>query len=177
MKLDIVPGRLRFCGQLCRALRVDHAYALMRRDVPIHRELRAMFARSFYTRAAFIDGHLAAMWGAEGSMIGSEAFLWLALSQYALRYPVTVLRHARREIELLASTRQTLVTTVIPEDEPALRLATFLGFESPDGFGGGPARSAISRRNLIQYMERSPHLLVQAGGAQQIGLVWHREAS
>jgi hypothetical protein len=172
MKLEITDAKLRHCGQIARLLRVEHAYELMRREVPIHRELRVMFNQSFYKRAAFVDGHLCAVWGAEGSMMSSTANVWLALSQYAVKFPITVLRVARRELQHLGRFKPEIITTVIPQDEAAHRLVAFLGFESPDGFGGGPARDRSARGNMLRYIRSNPDLLVPAGPTKQIGLIY-----
>lgn len=175
MKLDIVPARRHHLGKIARSMRVEHAASLMRMQVPIHGDLCTYYERSYYARSAFLDGHLCAVWGAEGSPISSTCSLWLVLSQYALRFPVTILRQAKKEIEYLARTKTMLVTTVIPDDAAAQRLVAFLGFEAPDGFGGGPARTRSARGNLIRYLMRNPDLMIPAGSAQQIGVIWRRE--
>jgi hypothetical protein len=175
LKVQIVPAKLWHCGAIARYLRVEHAAMLMRTNVPIHRELRATFDRSYYRRAAFVDGHLAAVWGCEGSAISSTGLLWLAMSQYAVKFPMAVLRHARREIDHLAKTKTELVTTLLPDDEPAYRLAIFLGFEAPDGFGGGRARDRHARGPLMGYLRSNPDFLVSAGVGHQVGVVWRRE--
>lgn len=177
MEVEIVDAKIRHCGQIARYLRVDHAAMLMRRDVPIHRELRRHFDASYYRRSAFVDGHLAAVWGCEGALISSSGFLWLALSQYALKFPTAALRYAKREIDHLAKTKTELGTTLLPEDEAAQRLAVFLGFESRDGFGGGRARSRKFRSNLMRYWRSNTELLVDTGRNAQIAVIWHRQGS
>ncbi len=175
MKIDIVPAKLHHCGILARFLRVEHAALLMRTNVPIHRELRDTFERSYYRRSAFVDGHLAGMWGCEGSLISSQGMVWLAMSQYAVKFPMTALRLAKREIDHLAKTKTELLTTLLPDDEPAHRLALFLGFEALDSFGGGRARCRRTRSTLMRHLRTNPDFLVNAGTAKQIGVVWHRE--
>lgn len=175
MNLQIIDAKPHHCGQIARSIRVDHHAALLKVNVPIHHELRAAFDRSYYRRAAFFDGHLAAVWGAEGSILASRSLVWLALAQYAVKFPIAVLRQAKREIDYLARTKSELVTTVIPDDEAAQRLVAFLGFESPDGFGGGPARTRSSRGNLVRYLKSNPSLImVTAGSARQVGVIWRR---
>ena len=174
MKVEITEAKLQHCGQITRLLRVEHAAMLLRMGVPIHRELRDSFHRSYYRRAAFVDGHLVAVWGCEGSLISSTGLLWLAMSQYAVKFPMAVLRYAKREIEHLGKTKTELVTTLLPDDEPAHRLAVFLGFEAPDGFGGGRARDRRFRNNLMNYWRSNPELLMESGGAAQVGVIWRR---
>lgn len=175
MKVELTAGRLHHCGQLARTMRVDHHAALIRMGVPIHRELRDIFGRSYYRRAAFVDGHLAALWGVEGTRLTSWGRLWLVLSQYAMTFPITVARHAKREIAQIAMVKPTLVTTVIADDAPAQRLVVFLGFEAPDGFGGGPAKTRSARGNLARYLYRNGDLMVRAGNAQQVEVIFRRD--
>lgn len=174
MKVEIVDAKIRHCGQITRSLRVDHAATLMRMDVQIHRELRHYFDTSYYKRSAFIDGHLVAVGGCQGSLISSSGFLWLALSQYAMKFPVAVLRYAKREIEHLAKTKTELRTTLLPDDVPAQRLAAFLGFEAVDGFGGGRAQDRRGRGLLMNHWRSNPDFMVAAGSAQQIPVFWRR---
>lgn len=176
MKIEIVNAKRYHCGHMARLMRVEHHAALLRMQVPIHREIRRTFDLSFYRRSAFLDGDLAAMWGLEGSMLSSAARVWLVLSQHVLKHPTLILRHAAREIERMAATRSELVTTVIPDDDAAHRLVAFLGFESPDGFGGGRARNRSGRNNLIRYFRNNPDLMVHAGPMPQIGVVYRKEA-
>jgi hypothetical protein len=176
MKLVITDAKRFHCGQMARSMRVEHHAALLKMGVSIHRELRRVFDLSYYSRAAFVDGHLAGLWGLEGSMLSSSAKVWLVLSQYALRFPVTVLRQAKTEIAYMAATKTDLITTMIPDDEPAHRLVAFLGFESPDGFGGGRPRSRSGRNNLLRYLKNNPELMVSAGTASQIGVIYRRDS-
>lgn len=177
MRVEIVEAKLWHCGAIARSLRVEHAGMLIRMGVPIHRELRDYFDRSYYRRSALVDGHLVAVWGCEGSLISSSGLLWLAMSQYAVKFPIAVLRYAKREIAHLAKTKTELGTTLLPDDEAAHRLAVFLGFEAFDGFGGGRARDRRFRNNLMNYWRSNPELLVSAGRSAQIGVIWRRQGS
>lgn len=171
MKLDITEGRRRHCGQICRLMRADHEMALRRMQVPIHRELRAMFDGSHYTRAAFIDGNLSALWGVNGTMLESQGLVWMVLAQHALRYPATIARVARGEMERMVLGKDYLFTTVIADDIPSQRFAAFLGFQPKDG-GLPRAEGAAARRGMVTYLQNNPDLMVQAGMSQQIGIVY-----
>ena len=175
MKIDIVDGERFHCGQIARTLRAEHHLLLLRKNVNVHRELRKKFDASYYRRSAFIDGYLAAVWGVEGSPLSFTGQLWLALSQYALRYPLAVLRQAKVEIEHVSRLQREIVTTVQPEDEAAHRLVVWLGFETADGFGGGPAHTRSRRNNLLRYMSNNPELVHDYGGGGQIGVIWRKE--
>lgn len=171
MNLTVTEGKLRHCGQICRLMRADHEMVLRRMNVPIHRELRAMFAGSYYTRAAFVDGHLSALWGLLGSMLDPEGLVWMVLAQHAMRYPATVARVAREEIARMAEGKEFLFTTVAAEDEVAQRFAAFLGFQPKDG-GMEPVADRRGRRAMLRYFRDNPDLMVQAGASQQIGVIY-----
>lgn len=175
MKIEISEAKAWHVGAILRRMRVDHEAAMRQMNVNLHHELRAKFLCSYYRRAGFIDGELAAVWGVEGTSLSAEGLPWLVLSQYAVKFPVAVLRYARKEIAYLARTKVRLVTTVVPSDEAAQRLVAFLGFEAPDGFGDGPAFSRSSRNDLLDHLRSNPDLLVSAGSAQQIGVIWRRQ--
>lgn len=176
MNIEIADAKRFHCGQMARLMRADHHAALLKMGVPVHQELRRTFDLSYYRRSAFVDGYLFAMWGMEGSIFASMAKVWLVLSQYAAGFPVTILRHAKQEIADMALTKSTLITTLIPDDEPAHRLVAFLGFEAPDGFGGGPPRGRSSRNNLLRYMRNNPEMLIPSGMMPQIGVIRHSRA-
>lgn len=175
MKLVITDAKRFHCGQIARTMRVDHEASLRVMGVSIHRELRRVFGLSYYRRCAHLDGHLVALWGMEGSMMSSSGKVWLVLSQYALRFPKLILGHARLEIENMALGKSELFTTVIPDDEPAQRLVAHLGFESPDGFGEGPARTVRARGRLVRHLNGNPDLMVEAGTARQVAVVWRKD--
>src|SRR5205814_7610958 len=113
---------------------------------------------------AFIDGNLAGVWGVMGTPLAYTGLLWMALSQYALKFPTTVLKLTRSEIKVISRLQREIVTTVMPEDEAAHRLVVWLGFETPCGFGGGPAHTRSRRNNLLRYMANNPELVHDYGG-------------
>lgn len=173
--LAIVEGKRRFCGPMARYMRIEHHAALLKMKVEVHREIRRVFDSSFYRRAAFVDGHLAAMWGVTGSAASAHGMLWLVLGQHAVKHPAMIFRQAKRELEHLASTKRLLATTLIPDDEASARFVIALGFESPDGFGGGRARSRSGRGNLLRYVRNNHELMVDAGSARQVAMIWQPE--
>lgn len=176
MKLEVTEGHLWQCGRIARSMRVDHHRLLLSMGVPIHRELRAMFEGSYYRRAAHLDGTLAAIWGVESTPVSSDGRVWLVLAQHAIKHPMTIIRQARRELTHLAGTKSCLTTTVIADDEPAIRLAVMLGFRVENDPAGVPASGKEGRGRLMRYLKGNPDLLVPAGGAQQIAVVWRPEA-
>lgn len=171
MKLVITDAKRFHCGQIARTMRVDHEAALLKMGVSVHRELRRVYGLSYYRRAAHLDGYLVGLWGMEGSMLSSQGKVWLVLAQYALRFPKLILGHARAELANMAIGKSELFTTVIPDDEAAHRLVAHLGFESPDGFGEGPARTVRDRGRLLRHLSTTPDLMVES----QVGVIWRKD--
>lgn len=174
MKIEIRDGERWHCGQIARTMRAEHHLLLLKKGVNVHREIRKKFDGSYYKRAAFVDGYLTALWGVEGSALSFTGLLWLVLSQYGTRFPLAVLRVAKEEIINISRMQHEVVTTVLPDDEAAHRLVVWLGFETPDGFGGGPAHNRQRRNNLLRYMANNSELVRDYGGGGQIGVIWRR---
>ncbi len=100
---EIIEARPWHCGQMCRQLRHEHAQALVRMAVNSHREMKSCFDQSSYSRAWLIDGRLGAIGGVTGSLLDPAGYVWLAISQDAMRYPKAVVREARRQLAARAS--------------------------------------------------------------------------
>lgn len=128
-EFQIVEAREYHCGQIIRRLREEHHAAIAGLGVNAHREIRANFADSAYRRAWLINGRLAALGGVTGPLASSQGFIWLALTAQATRYPLEIVKEARRQIDHILETKRDLVTSLIPGDRTAIRFATFLGFE------------------------------------------------
>lgn len=128
MKVEIVDAKRRHCGPMARMMRVDHEAALRRRGVHLHRAIKEKFVESYYCRTAFVDGHIAGMWGLCGSSLASDGMVWLVVAQHIIKHRRKIVEVARAELALMARGKVSLGTTVIPEDETARRFAAFLGF-------------------------------------------------
>lgn len=132
MRVEIVEAKRRHCGPMARMMRVEHDAALRRRGVNLHRAIRDKFAESHYCRTAFVDGHIAGMWGLCGSALSSEGMVWLVVAQHVVKHRRKIVEVARAELAKMAEHKAALGTTVLPDDVPACRFAEFLGF-SPVG--------------------------------------------
>ncbi len=161
------------CGKMARMLRPAHEASFVSFGVSSHREIRTTFAASFYKKAFLIDGKLAGLGGAFGPLLSPFAFVWVCLSDRATRYPVQIVREARKQLAEIMKTREELSTIVMLNDEAALRLATFLGFHVCDHGMGAPAESRAGRRMLREYIMSTPELHVNAGKASFIRMGYH----
>jgi hypothetical protein len=136
-RFAIIEARAHFCGQMARALRHEHKAAVMGLHAHCHRELRARFDRSDWTRAWMVDGRLAALGGVCGSLLSPTGYVWLAFSESALRHPVAIVRETKRQLDEIMITKRELLTLILHEDARSMRFAEFLGFEPVKWIEGG----------------------------------------
>ena len=155
MKFEVVEAKAFHCGQISRTLRESHRVLVAHFGVDGHRQLRARFEESAFRRAWKIDGHLAAIGGVTGPMLASSGLIWLAVAGEAMRYPVAMVREARKQLDEICVTKRDLYTTIIDGDEESKRFAIFLGF-TPDEEGLQPASSKFGRMLLKDRFEASP---------------------
>lgn len=147
MRFEIIEGRPWHCGQIARTMRREHREAVACLGIDSHREISQRFEVSAFRRAWLIDGKLAALGGITGSAISGTGFLWLALSESATRYPVAIIKEARRQLDEILTVKNEIVTTILDMDEPARRMAIFLGFHGKDRLtvGQGTAVAMVLR--------------------------------
>lgn len=162
------------CGRIARMLRPEHEAALVRIGVNTHREIRGTFSASYYRKAFLIDGKLAGIGGVMGSILSPFGFVWLALTDRATRYPMEIVREARRQLVEIMITKNELATTVAMDDPAALRLATFLGFHVADEGFGAPAETRVGRRTLREYIMANSDLHLSFNGRPFVRMGYHR---
>ena len=174
-RFAIVEARPYHCGAMARALRLEHRKAVAVTGYNAHYELAARFRDSAFRRAWMIDGQLAALGGVTGSMIDPAGQVWLALSHRALRYPVHLVREARRQLAEIMTMKHEIATLALGSDDAALRFALFLGFLPV----GSPLRSAQTRegrRMLLRFMD-TPDQRMVVGDGFGVALRYRREAA
>lgn len=160
-------------GQMARLLRAEHHRALLMVGANVHKELRACYEQSMFCRAMFVDGHLGALGGVIGSNISSDGVIWLAMTDEMRKYPVAVVKEARRQLEEIMIIKRELATTLIPGDEAAKRLAIFLGFHVAHEGPGQPALSRASRRLLGRYVDVCEDRHIKIGSGFVIAMGYH----
>lgn len=174
-KLEIVQAKAIHCGRILRRLRREHAQSFALVGLNAHRELRATLHNSSYAKAALLDGELAAIWGVTGGELSPYGFVWLCLTNAATAYPNIILREARRQLAEIMKTKVELVTTVLRDDEAALRFAIHLGFHAGHEGMGAPAHTPTARANLVRFAKENPDLRLPAGNSFAIRLGYHYE--
>lgn len=172
---QIIEAKPYHCGQMVRALRYEHQSALMLLGVDSHRELRALFDQSAFRKAWLIDGKLAALGGVSGMQLSAIGFVWLCLSEQARKYPVAIIKEARRQLDQIMIVKRELATTIISGDVSARRLAIFLGFHVAHEGPGSQAHSRFARRYLARHVETNADLRIPFGQGYVIPMGFHKE--
>lgn len=115
-------------GQIVRSMRTEHRDSIIKLGINTHKQIHTIYNNSAFSRSWFIDGKLAGIGGIIGSVLSSKGFVWLALSQDSLRYPVALVKEAKNQLHEGMKTYLELQTTILCNDEAAQRFADFLGF-------------------------------------------------
>jgi hypothetical protein len=170
----IDDAKLHHCGKMCRRLRRAHQEAGLRLGLNSHAELQTALRESSFAKAYSADGELIALGGVMGTLIAPFGFVWLAITEEgARRYPITLAREARRQLDLIMATKVELATTIIGGDEAAKRLAVFLGFHVSHDGPGGPAFTRLARRDLSRHLDVDRGLRIPAGDGYAIQMGYH----
>ncbi len=127
---EIIEAQPHHCGQIVRRLRHDYHSACLALGLNPHKELRACFDASYLRRAWLIDGKLEGVGGVYGGALSSAGYIWLALSEQTRRYPLAMLKEARRQIADVAATKHHIGATTLRGDASAARFIERLGFTS-----------------------------------------------
>lgn len=174
-EFQIIEARRHHCGMMARAMRSDMREAMSRTGEHPHRELRECLDQSAFARAWLIDGRLAGLGGMFGTISNAAGMIWLALTDEAMRHPIAVAREARRQIDGLMETKRLLQICVMEGDEPALRLALFLGFE----FVGwsSPTGSKSFRKLLARATPQMGLPTVRVGHTIMVPMEYRQEAA
>lgn len=174
-QFQIIDAKSWHVGQMSRLLRVEHQAALRPFGVNVHRDLKQMFDESVFRRAWTIDGHLAALGGVAGSMIETSGYVWVALSDEAQRYPVALVKEARKQMAIIMRMKRELVTSLIGGDEAAIRLAVYLGFHIPNEPGAVVSR--LARRAMVRTIQTDPDLRISLGKGYAVGMRYEGEVA
>jgi hypothetical protein len=163
------------CGQMIRLLRRGHKDVIAKIGVDSHRELRSRFDHSSFRRAWMIDGKLAGLGGVTGSTISSQGYVWLALSNHALKFPLEIIREARRQLAIIMTTKRDLVTTILDGDDVSKRFAIFLGFVPVGDEWVNRAASRFGRREVARQCETLTEARFAIGNGFGIAMTYQPE--
>ena len=167
---EIVPASIRHIRPMSRAMRAAACITLERFGQDPRRSLHRAFIASNYCRTALIDGKPVAMWGVVGALMSNVASVWLVIAQDIVGLPLTIVREARNELAHAMANYHELTTTVLPDDEAAVRFALYLGFHGCDGDDDAP------RKMRYDDLMTDPRHRIPVGDSYVIGLGYRAEA-
>lgn len=165
----IIEAKAFHCGQMVRLLRLEHQKAVAMIGINSHRELRARFDESSFRKAWLIDGKLAAVGGVSGTMLSGYGMVWLALSNRAMKYPLAIVKEAKRQLSEIMQTKTFLATSILEGDVAAERFAVFLGFV-PDG--DEAAVSVFGRREIVRRIRENQDIRTRIGNGYAVTMTY-----
>ncbi len=158
--LDVRPMATRMRAAACVTLQ---SFGFKPRQA-LHR----VYISSFYCRTALIDDRPVAMWGIMGTLMSECAYVWLVMSDGIANVPRTIIREAKAELSEIMANYSDVATTVLPEDDAAVRFALYLGFADRAGeFRNMP------RKDLERELRDNPRHRVPIGDQYVLGLSYH----
>ena len=172
-RFEVVEGKAHHAGVVIRRLRAGDLAAMQAVGISramAHVELRRLFDASSFRKTWLIDGEVSAIGGVTGALLSGSGYIWLVLTENALRFPLEIIKEARRQIAQMMKTRTELTTTVLTGDETALRFSAFLGFRI-DGAHG------IDRRAQLRLFSEHPEMHIPFGTGFIVPLGYRAEAA
>lgn len=167
--IEIIPASIRHVRPMSRKMRAAACMTLQGFGYAPRGALHRAFVASLYRRTAMIDGAPVAMWGIVGTLTDDEVLVWLVMSDEIANIPLSIVRAARAELAKIMERYEELATTVLPDDEAAIRFALHLGFHDRHDDEGPP----LSRHELRREVMTNPKYRVPIGDSYVIALGYH----
>lgn len=138
MPYSIIPAEPAHVSLLAESIREADRAEVEATGITPRRALWRSLRRSTIARTAFVDGEIAAMWGAGGSPLGTIGRPWLLTTPVVERVPLTFLRVTRAEVGMMLETYPRLLGLVDARYHRALRLLEVCGFSVGEPVTIGP---------------------------------------
>jgi hypothetical protein len=113
---------------LARNLRAKDRAELLLAGMEPRRAIRMCLRTSVYSKVAYVDGAIAAMWGLGGGLLSDTGVPWLLTTPAVELAKVSFLKVARAELAIMMAMRARLTNHVAADYVEALRFLTALGF-------------------------------------------------
>jgi len=152
---SIIDAKPFHVGNILRKMRRAHRDACTALGGDLHHELSDLYGQSSIRKAIIQNGNLVALFGMKSAFCETSGFVWLVLSDGLSPQSLTVIRQARKQLDILSVGKAELKTTVPAADRLAVRMASLLGF-SPIPFQAKNGLLWMSRTSTPQN-KPSPH--------------------
>lgn len=130
MKVQIVPGDVSHVYAILQNLRDVEAAAVRLLGNDATDIVVTAFGNSMLVYTGLVDDEPVVMCGVNAaSPMSDSAFLWLIASRDVNKYPISFLRHSRRQITKLHETFNCLYALVDPGFQESVRFFDWLGFQ------------------------------------------------
>lgn len=136
-RCQIVDGRPHHLRLLADGLRAGDREEIAAQRMGPYRVLRRTFRDSLWSRTAFVDGEIAAMFGLGGLVLSDLGLPWLLTTPAVERIPVTFVKRARDAVQDMLNMKPRLENHVLASYTGACRLLEVLGFllDEPHPYG------------------------------------------
>ena len=145
--VDAAPGHIL---ELSGRLRAEDAAEIEAAGITARRALWRSYRGSIFSRAALIDGDVAAAWGCGGNVLAGVGLPWLLTAPAVERVKIAFLRIAKAELHIMRESFPELRGHVDARYHRAIRLLEALGFDLgpplPFGLRGAPFREYVMIR-------------------------------
>lgn len=114
--------------RITRILRKEQLKLILNLNKNPYSDLCIYANQSFYTKSWKINGKLAAIGGVTGSILSSEGFAWLALTEESLKFPIAIIKEIKIQLNNIMVNKNKINAYVFINDNAAQKFAEFFGF-------------------------------------------------
>lgn len=144
--IEVIPATESHARALIRTLRAPDRAEIMAAGLRPGRAVMDSLRGSVWSKAALIDGDVAALWGVGGSLLGGVGRPWFLTGAAFERVPaLRFVRIYRAQVVSMLETFATLENFVDAAYTSAVRMLILAGFRLDDPSPYGP-RGALFRR-------------------------------
>ena len=142
---EVVEGTYEHALDLRDRLRDLDRRECMGQGMSLRRMMRRTFQSSLFTQAALSEGKCIAMWGMCGELVGVEGIPWLLTAPEVERFPVAILREAKKAVAAMLDARPYLANYVLSDYKQAVKLVSLIGFSVDQPLWTSPAGDVYRR--------------------------------
>lgn len=144
-RVRVVSAEARHCALLAQAMRTDDRAEMVALGMDPRQAVWRSFRLSGFTKACFVDGQIAAMWGCGGSPLVGVGEPWLMTTRLVECVPVATVKTFRAEVATMLTMFYRLWGYVPVRYSRACRILRMSGFTLSEPFPFGPGRSMFHR--------------------------------